>query len=184
MTLVIGSITRYIVTYFTIIRYFYFIVWHCVVASTLYYDKKTPKFARPSTGPPPPPILEKSQSACFLHKIRICERFSHKPKNGCFRKRVLKVSGANSKLDIFPGLRQKNANPQHTINGWYAHQMIYGATTCCVDTIFIPRGYQLLPPNIVMFYSFSIATRFATFRITLAMLPSLSPSVTALDSLK
>ena len=36
----------------------------------------------------------------------------------------------------------------------------------------------------VYIHSFSIATRFATFRMTLAMLPSLSPSVTALDSLK
>ena len=52
MTFVVRTITRYIVTYFAIIRYFGFIVWHCVVASTLYYDKKTPKSAQASDGPP------------------------------------------------------------------------------------------------------------------------------------
>ena len=83
----------------------------------------------PPTDHPPPPIPEKSQSACFLTKNRNCEHFSHKPIFSCFRNRVLKVSGANSKLDIFPGLRQKNASGDHTVQRQGAIYTIYRQTT-------------------------------------------------------
>jgi hypothetical protein len=84
-----------------------------VVASTLYYDKKTPKSARPSDEPSPP---QKVQSQFFGVKNRFCEHSNNKPIFGCFAFRVLKVSGAKVKMDIFPGLRQEKRICEHTCN--------------------------------------------------------------------
>ena len=84
MAFVVSSITRYIVTYLTIVRYSDFIVGHCVVASTLYYDKKTPKFARPSDGPPLPPIPKKVSKRVFCIKTGIVSISITNPKMGVF----------------------------------------------------------------------------------------------------